>query len=114
MALISVSTLLPAAGEYLRPEDFLAEDLLADARFDEYFFAEDFFAGARFADDRLADDFFALVPFRPLLFLVAAPLREELLFFALVDFFFAAFLVAIFFLLKIRCIPDSSQLYDGS
>jgi hypothetical protein len=50
ISLISVSTLLPAAGEYFRPEEFLAED----------FFAEGFFV----------EDFFALVLLLVLLFLV--------------------------------------------
>jgi hypothetical protein len=70
MAFISVSTLFPAAGEYLRPEDFFAE----------LFFEE---------------DFFALLLLRPLLFFALAPRLEELLFLALLDFFFAAFFVAI-------------------
>ena len=75
ISLISVSTLLPAAGEYLRPEDFLLED----------FFAEDFFV----------EDFFALAPLLLLLFFA-----EELLLLVLLDFFFAAFFVAIQILLE--------------
>lgn len=81
IAFISVLTLFPAAGEYFLPEAFLA------------------------------DDFFALVLFLVVLFLVEALFLEELLFFALLDFFFVAFLVAIYILLRIRCSPDSSQVY---
>jgi len=87
MAFISVSTLLPAAGEYLRPEDF----------FPELFFAE---------------DFFALLVLPLLLFFALAPRLEELLFLALLDFFFVAFFVAINYSpLKIRCSADYCQLY---
>src|SRR3954468_16611911 len=78
---ISVSTFLLAEGEYFRPEDFFDDDFLA-----EDFFAEDFFA-----DDFRVVDFLALVLFLVLLFLA-----DELLFFLLLDFFFAAFLVAIY------------------
>ena len=75
ISFISVSTLLPAAGEYLRPEDFFAEDL--------------------FVEGFLLEDFFAL-----LLLLVLLFFAEELLFLMLLDFFFAAFFVAIFILLE--------------
>ncbi len=75
ISLISVSTFLPAEGEYFRPEDFFAGDFLV----------EDFFA----------DDFLALVLFLVLLFF-----DDELLFLVLLDLFFAAFFVAIFILLE--------------
>jgi hypothetical protein len=87
IAFISVSTLLPAAGEYFRRDDFLAED------------------------------FFAPVLFLVLVFFAEVPFLEELLFFlllaffALLDFFFVAFLVAIYILLTIRCSADLRQLY---
>src|ERR1700748_2677610 len=73
---ISVSTCLPAAGLYLRVDDFFAAFFAGD------FFAGDFFAGDFFAADFFAGAFFAAV------FLVA---------FLLLDFFaafFVAFLVA--------------------
>jgi hypothetical protein len=93
MAFISVSTLLPAAGEYLRPEDFFAE----------LFFEE---------------DFFALLLLRPLLFFALAPRLEELLFLALLDFFFAAFFVAITILprksdvrrIRVSCIAGCASI----
>lgn len=89
ISLISVSTFLPAEGEYLRPEDFFDED-----------FFEDVFLGDVF----LADDFFALVLRRELLFLVLflllVPRRDELLFLVLLDLFFAAFFVAMRILLE--------------
>jgi hypothetical protein len=44
-------------------------------------------------------------------FLVEALFLEEPLFFALLDFFFVAFLVAIYILLTIRCSADLRQLY---
>src|SRR3954447_7689174 len=88
ISLISVSTFLLAEGEYFRPEDFFADDFLPD--------------------DFLAEDFLALVLFLVLLFL-----EEELLFLPRLDFFFAAFFVAILFSSQIRCSPDSSQLYDS-
>ena len=72
---ISVSTFLPAEGEYFRPEDFFEDDFLA----------EDFFA-----DDFRVVDFLAVV-----LFLALPFFADELLFFLLLDFFFAAFFVAI-------------------
>jgi len=56
ISLISVSTFLPAEGEYFRPEDFFADDF--------------------FADDFLVEGFFALGLLLVLLFF------EELLFFA--------------------------------
>lgn len=74
ISLISVSTFLPAEGEYLRREDFFADD----------FFADDFFA----------EDFFAAVLLLVLLFFA------EDLFCVLLDLFFAAFLVAIDILLE--------------
>jgi hypothetical protein len=43
--------------------------------------------------------------------LVEVLFLEELLFFALLDFFLVAFLIAIDFLPRIRRSPDSSQLY---
>ena len=74
-AFISVPTLLPAAGEYLRPDDFVAAAFfLAPPAVDAvvlFFLVADFFAL-----DFLAVDFFAVD------------------FFALVDLFFAAFFVA--------------------
>jgi len=73
ISLISVSTFLPAEGEYLRPEDFVEEDFLADV-------------------------FFAPVRFFVLLFFEEERLLEELLFLVLLDLFFAAFFVAISFL----------------
>jgi hypothetical protein len=69
ISLISVSTFLLAEGEYLRPEDF-------------------------FAEDRRVEDFFALE-----LFLALPFFAEELLFLVLPDLFLAAFLVAIHILL---------------
>jgi hypothetical protein len=81
IAFISVLTLFPAAGEYFLPEAFFA------------------------------DDFFAPVLFLALPFLAEVLFLEELLFFALPDFFLVPFLVAIDILLGIRCSPDSSQLY---
>jgi len=69
ISLISVSTLLPAEGEYLRREDFFADD----------FFAEDFFA---------------------VVLLVVPVFFADGLFRALLDLFFAAFLVAIDILLE--------------
>src|SRR4051794_23700410 len=100
ISLISVSTFLLAEGEYFRPEDFFADDFVPD--------------------DFLAEDFLALVLFlelpflaEELLFLVLLFLEEELLFLPRLDFFFAAFLVAILFSSQIRCSPDSSQLYDS-
>lgn len=80
ISLISVSTLLPADGEYLRPEDFFADD----------FFEEDFFVEDLLFEVLRVEDFFALVLFLLLLFFA-----EELRFFVLLDFFFAAFLIAI-------------------
>ena len=71
---ISVSTFLPAEGEYFRPEDFFADDFLA----------VDFF-----------EDFVAVERFLELLFFT-----EELLFFLLLDLFLAAFFVAIDILLE--------------
>ena len=70
ISLISVSTFLLAEGEYLRPEGFLEEDFLGE-------------------------DFFALLLLLLLLFL-----DEEALLRVLLDFFFAAFLVAIQILLE--------------
>ena len=75
ISLISVSTFLPAEGEYFRPEDFFAEVLFAE-------------------------DFFVLLLRRELLFFVLAPRRDEEPFFARVDFFFAAFFVAMLILLE--------------
>jgi hypothetical protein len=49
ISLISVSTFLPAEGEYLRPDDFLEDDFLADDFFaDEllFFLLLDFFFAA--------------------------------------------------------------------
>jgi hypothetical protein len=90
ISLISVSTFLPADGEYLRPEDFLAEDFLA----------EDFFVDDLLPDELLLEDFFALVLFLVLLFFA-----EELLFRVLLDLFLAAFFVAIHILL-------ANQMFD--
>jgi hypothetical protein len=84
IAFISVSTLFPAAGEYFLREAFFADD----------FFAPVLFLALPF----LAETLFLLVFF-------------ELVFFAVLDFFLVAFLVAIYILLRIRCSPDSSQLY---
>src|SRR5437764_4619002 len=84
ISLISVSTFLPADGEYLRPDDLFAED----------FFVVDFFVELLLVYVPLVEDFFALVPFLALLFFA-----EELLFLVLLDLFFAAFLVAISILL---------------
>lgn len=73
ISFISVSTFLPADGEYFRPEDF-------------------------FEDVFLAEDFLVLLLRRVLVFVALEPLREEvleeLLFFALLELFFAAFFVA--------------------
>jgi hypothetical protein len=91
ISFISVSTFLPADGEYLRRDDFFAEDFLVVD-----FLAEDFFA----------EDFLALV-LRLLLLLFFA----EVLLRVLLDLFFAAFFVAILSSLKIRCARDSRQLY---
>jgi hypothetical protein len=90
ISFISVSTFLPAEGEYFRPEDF--------------FFDDDF---RELEDDFLDEDFLApllrLLVLRRLLLFFALPPREdfldELLFFALLDLFFAAFLVAMLILL---------------
>lgn len=71
ISFISVSTFLPADGEYFRPEDFFEVVLLAE--------------------DFLVLIFFALVPRRE-------EVLEELLFFALLDLFFAAFFVAMLIL----------------
>ncbi len=87
---ISVSTFLPADGEYLRPEDFLAEDFLA----------EDFFVEDLLLEELLLEDFFAPVLLLELLFF------PELLFLVLLDLFFAAFFVAIPILL-------GNQMSDG-
>lgn len=70
ISLISVSTFLPAEGEYFRREDF-------------------------FEDDFLAVDFFAAELRRVVLFFA-----DELLFFRLLDLFFAAFFVAMDILLE--------------
>lgn len=79
ISLISASTFLPAEGEYFRRDDF-------------------------FEDVFLAEDFLAPVFPRVLLFFALAPRREEvleeLLFFALLDLFFAAFFVAMLILLE--------------
>jgi len=75
---ISVSTFLPAEGEYFRPEDF-------------------------FEDDFLDEDFLVLVLRRELLFFALELRREELLevlLRPLLDFFFEAFLVAMPILLE--------------
>lgn len=74
ISLISVSTFLPAEGEYLRLEDFFADDFLVE--------------------DFLVEDFFAVVLLLVLLFFA------EDLFRVLLDFFFAAFFVAIDILLE--------------
>jgi hypothetical protein len=85
ISLISVSTFLPAEGEYLRPDDFFAEDFFA-----EVFLVEDFLA-----EELLVEDLFALVPF------LVLPFRaEELLFLVLLDLFLAAFFDAISILLE--------------
>ena len=108
MARISRSTSLPAEGEYLRPEDFFDPDLLE----------LDFFA----AELRVL--FFALL-LRELFF---APLREERLellprvererddplFDLLLDFFLAAFFVAITILLAGQMAGSLEQVASGS
>jgi hypothetical protein len=84
LAFISLSTLLPAAGEYFRVDDFLADVFLVVL---PVFFAEVAF-------------------FLPLLFFT-------LLFFAETDFFFAAFLVAMSSSSsEIRCMSGERQLSD--
>ena len=84
MARISRSTSLPAEGEYLRPEDFFALPELD------------------FLEDELRVLFFALLP--RVLFLALPPRAERLLLEVplrelLLDFFLAAFFVAITILL---------------
>jgi hypothetical protein len=99
ISLISVSTFLPAEGEYLRPEDFLAEDFLAE--------------------DFLAAVFFAPVRFFVVLFFEEERLLEELLFLVLPDLFFAAFFVAIYFLprksdvhrIQVSCMAISARVF---
>jgi len=97
---ISLSTFLPAEGEYFRPEeDFFDEDLrllLLDFFLLEELFlvllllrAVDFFA----LDFFLTEDFFALLFF-----------AED--FFVLLDFFFAAFLVAMTILPRTLMFPS--------
>lgn len=84
ISLISVSTFLPADGEYFRREDFFADDFFADD-----FLADDFLADDFLAEGFFAEDFFAPVLRRLLLFFA------EVLFRVLLDLFFAAFFVAI-------------------
>lgn len=91
MARISRSTSLPAEGEYLRPDDFLELD----------FFALDFFPL------ELRVLFFALLPREERLLLRDE--RDDLLF-ELLDFFFAAFLVAITILLAGQMAPVFRQV----
>lgn len=101
ISLISVSTFLPADGEYLRRDDFFADDFLA-----EDFLADDLLVEDFLAEDFFADDFLVLVPRLLLLFLA------EVLFCVLLDLFFAAFFVAIHTSSsKIRCSSESRQLY---
>ena len=93
MAFISRSTLLPAAGEYLRELDFFAEDFFAAA-----FFALDFFAGDLLEED-LADVFFGAV-FFVALFFAGAFFAGDLL----DDFFAGDFFAAGFFAVAIGCL----------
>jgi hypothetical protein len=107
---ISLSTFLPADGEYFRPEeDFFDEDLrllLLDFFLLEELFlvllllrAVDFFA----LDFFLAEDFFALLFF-----------AED--FFVLLDFFFAAFFVAMTILPRTQMFPSFEAVvwYSGN
>jgi hypothetical protein len=86
---ISVSTFLPALGEYLRADFFLEVDFFAAVRLLEAFFAVDFLAVDFFVADFRAEDFFA-------------------------EDFFRVDLVAIIDLLRIQMARSFFTLSDGN